>query len=308
MSEKSPSKALVKPKKVAPKVTEDATDEVENTEQEAQAPAAKAKPAMKLKDSKVEVVETQAEGVEQEAEGEDLIVAVASEIEKMTENKAWKVLPQLLDSIDANYFRLGGYLARIQSEGWFMDKAYESFRAFVEAETGIEYRKAMYLIGIYNGLVESGVPWSKVGHLGWTKLKELASILTTDNMEEWVNLAENMTVLQLIAHIKEQKKASTQDASEVTEETQQITTLTFKMHADQKATVREGLAKCKSEMNTEHDAVALEHIILDYLAGDKKLKKVKTLEQQMKEKSAEEVLEVFGKVFPDVQLEATVTE
>ena len=243
---------------------------------------------------------------------DDLIVNTAKEVENLKEEKAFKLVPDLLNGIDKDYFKLGGVLSVIQTNGWFMDKNYENFRAYVENELGMAYRKSMYLIGIYNGLVKSGVLWSQVAHLGWTKLKELAPILTPDNVEQWVGLAENMTVLQLQEHIKSESAGASAggDAPEGAEgsvaEAKKTTTMTFKLHEDQKETVRAALDKVKHETGTEFDSVALETLCLDFLAGDSKLKKIPTLDEMMKNHSAEEVLTIFGDVYPEVQLEATL--
>lgn len=295
------------------------------SEQKAAAPAGKS-PTMKLMKKSATpaapvaaVVETSAVVVQADTTEaatmqttEDMIVKTAHEIENLKEDKAFKMVPQLLDNIDHDYFRLGGVLSVIQAQGWYMDKNYESFRAFVEADCGINYRKAMYLIEIYNGLVESGVEWDKVKHLGWTKLKELAKILTPANVDEWVALidGQEMTVLQLQEHIRALEAGSApaaEDAS-VAAESKKTTTMTFKLHEDQKATIREALDKAKHVSSTESDTVALEFIALDYLGGDSALKKVPTLQELMSGKSAEEVLGAFGEVFPDVILEATLPE
>lgn len=247
----------------------------------------------------------------QTVKADDLIVQTAHEVENLKEEKAFKMVPQLLDSSAQSDFKLGGVLSVIQHQGWYMDRGYENFRAYVESECGLNYRKAMYLIAIYNGLVESGVKWEQVKHLGWTKLKELASILTTENVADWVAKAEEMTVLQLQEYIKAQS-AGTATADEPTAAKQaqakKTTTMTFKLHEDQKATVKEALAKAKHETGTDVDTVALEHICLDFLGGQSKLAKMPTLEEMMKGKSAEEVLSAFGEVFPDVEITATLPE
>lgn len=240
---------------------------------------------------------------------EDLIVVTAHEIENLKEDKAFKMVPQLLNNIDHDYFRLGGVLSVIQNQGWYMDKKHESFRSFVESDCNIAYRKAMYLIEIYNGLVESGVQWEQVKHLGWTKLKELAKFLTTENVEDWVAIAESLTVLQLIEHIKEQS-AGTGNAPEGgvqadASEASKTTTVTFKLHKDQKETVLEAIDKAKLESKTEVATVALEYICLDFL-GSSKLKAIPTLSELMTGKTPEEVLGVFQEVFPDVSLEVTL--
>ncbi len=238
---------------------------------------------------------------------EDMIVKTAKEVENMKAEKAFQMVPALLDNIDHDYFRLGGVLAVIQSQGFYQDKGFDTFRAYVESECGIQYRKAMYLVQIYNSLVESGIPWVKVKHLGWTKLKELANILSPSNVDEWVSLAENVTVLQLQAYIKDATKGeSAGDSPETEVDPSKTTTMTFKLHADQKATVREALDKAKHETGSEFDAVALEAICIDFLGSTSKLKAVPSLLELMKGKSAEEVLEAFGEVFPDISLEATM--
>lgn len=297
---KSPGVKLVKPPaKNAVKATAPAEAEVEQkTPSKAVKSVTKAKPATKADPVPAPEVEV-----------EDIIVSTAKEIETMKADKAFHLVPKLLDSIDHDFFRLGGVLALIQTQNWCMDHGHETFRSYVESECGLQYRKAMYLIEIYNGLVESGVAWDKVRHLGWTKLKELARILSPENVDDWVAVAEQLTVLQLIDHIKEATKGeNAANSPEVVGEKSKTTTMTFKLHEDQKETVREALDKAKHESGTEFDSVALEAIALDFLGGESKLKSMPSLKELMEGKSVEEVLTVFEEVFPDVTLEATVPD
>jgi len=105
----------------------------------------------------------------------DLIVETVSEIEGMTKADAFSIVPTLIESVDFSYFKLGGVLSAIQDNDWWVDEA-GSFKEFIPERFGLHYRKAMYLIKIYDGLVEADIPWAKVSGLGWTKLKELADI------------------------------------------------------------------------------------------------------------------------------------
>ncbi len=301
MATKAPTAKLMKtPGKAAPAAAVEAADTSAPEVKTKTKVSIKAKPAPEPV-AEVEVAE------EAEAASDDMIVQTAKEVENLKADKAFQMVPALLDNIDHDYFRLGGVLAVIQSNGWYQDKGHETFRAFVEAECGLQYRKAMYLVQIYNSLVESGIAWDKVKHLGWTKLKELANILSPENVDEWVSLAENVTVLQLQEYIKEATKGeSAGDSPEVAADPSKTTTMTFKLHADQKATVREALDKAKHETGSEFDAVALEAICIDFLGATSKLKAIPSLQELMKGKSAEEVLEAFGEIFPDVTLEATM--
>ncbi len=54
----------------------------------------------------------------------------------------------------------------------------------VEKKFGIKRRKARYVLQIADKLKKSELAWEKVQHLGWTKLKELALIITKENVEE----------------------------------------------------------------------------------------------------------------------------
>lgn len=310
MSTKSPSMKLMKKNAKAEAVAEEAkAAEVETTEVEQEDELAKpAKTKAKATKAKTTKAKAKKEVAEEVVEGEDMIADTAAEVENLTQSKATKMVPELLDNIDKDYFKLGGVLSVIQYNGWFQDGGYENFRAYVEAECSIQYRKAMYLISIYNGLVESGVAWNKVKHLGWTKLKELSGILTTENVDEWVEYAEAMTVLQLQEHIKIQSKGSSEEENpEVSEDVKKTTTMTFKLHEDQKDTVNEALEKAKHETGTDVATAALEFIALDYLGGSK-LKHQPTLKELMEGKTAVEVLTIFGEVFPEVEIEATLPE
>lgn len=244
----------------------------------------------------------------------DLIVETVQSIDAMSRDEAMASVPTLLNDIDRDYFRLGGILSLIQSNGWHLDTGHENFRQYVESKANMQYRKAMYLVGIYNGLSSSGVPWEKVKNLGWTMLKELASILTPENVDEWVEIVSTMTVLQAQEYIKVKSAGigsgdSADDAAAV--DVKKTTTMTFKLHEDQKIAIREALDKNKHEAGTEFDSVALENICIDYLAtGSKKVKAVKevkplTLEEMMGKVTVEQAIEAFNKAFESEELVLT---
>jgi hypothetical protein len=239
-----------------------------------------------------------------EKQPEDLLVSLVQEVGKLTALEAIAAIPALLESADENYFRLGGHLSVIQSEKFYTAAGYETFRTFVEAEFGLAYRKAMYWIQIYDKLIESGVPWAKVKTVGWTKLKDLALILTVENADEWVERALSSTVLQLQAAIAS-AKAGTLPNSGITPEgpKSEVTTFTVKVHTDQKLTIKEAIQKARVEANTEYDGVALEGICQNYLSGGN-VNKPASLQSVIEKYSPEEVLAVLEKVFTDFVITA----
>lgn len=243
----------------------------------------------------------------------DVLINLAHECENLTRDSAYAALPTLLESVDSNYIKLGGVLAVIRDHEWWKDDGYETFKACLEQKFGLQYRKGAYLIATYENLINSGVEWDQVKSLGWSKLRVVSAVLTKENAAEWVAKAENLTVLQLYDVVKDYK-SQVQEASGVSPEEieAKTTTLSFKLHADQKETIKQALTKARKEANTEFDAVALEAICLNYLAGGnvtaKKSVKAKqvSLPVLLSQHTYEEVLKAFEEVWPNIDLQVTV--
>ena len=80
------------------------------------------------------------------------------------------------------------------------------------------------------------MPWEKVKNIGWTKLKDLAPVLTKENVDSWVKVAEQQTAIQLVETVKAAVAANSPKAIE-DQTAKTLTTKTFKVHEDQKATI-----------------------------------------------------------------------
>ena len=154
-------------------------------------------------------------------------------------------------------------LKLINDNSWF--EGFDYFDDFVYEKYGFQGRKARYLISIYDNLVTKMIPWDKVSHLGWTKLKDLAPIITPENVDEWVAKAEKLTVVELQAAIKALKPEEGDEKTAKT--TDEVVKMTFKLKPDQAEAVTQALAKAKGELHTEYDTVALENICAGYVGG-----------------------------------------
>ena len=260
--------------------------------EEAPAPAVKAKGKAKGKAVKNKAVEG-------EIVSGDVIIDIVHEVENLKEKDAKAYVTTLRETAEKTYFMLGGVLSVIQANSWFTP--YSSFKEYVESEHGLNYRRAMYYVQIYNDLVESGVPWDKVKHLGWTKLKEITPVLTKENADEWVAIAEKQTVLQLVETVKNHQNAENPKAIE-DQTAKVVTTMTFKVHEDQKATIRAAIDKAKGISDTTVDTVALEFLCLDYLSGGKAQAKP-TLKEVLTGMNANEVIAIVAEMFPELGIE-----
>jgi hypothetical protein len=238
--------------------------------------------------------------LKEKLETADAFDLIESEIQSLSADKVAEAIRKFEDEGNLSFIKMGALFSRAQIEGWYSPD-YPTFKEYVES-FGVHYRRAMYWIDIYNNLINVGMPWSAVAHLGWTKLKEIAPHMTSENWEEWVKIAEERTVLQIQEYIKAMKsKKSGAGDEEVAEETNKLTTMTFKVHEDQKEIIRAAIDKAKDERGTEYDAVALEAICMEYLQGN-----VPSLKEMIASVDPETVLTLFGEVYPDVDITVTL--
>ena len=148
----------------------------------------------------------------------DQLQTISQEIETLDDQQTLEArIQELLEGEGLSDFRLGGLFARLQDIGDFGDSA--NFAEYVFARFGIKYRKARYLIEIYTGLLNAGVAWEKVKEVGWTKLKTIVSILTPDNVDEWVAKAMAMNTISLEQAVKDFKAAQAGDGGEASGKT-----------------------------------------------------------------------------------------
>ena len=271
-------------------VTEAQTED-ESAKEEAEAKPAKGKPK-----SKAVALAPKSGTIEKP--GDDVLSDLVHEIENMKEQEAREAVLALNNESEMTLFKLGGVLSVIQANGWY--SPYGSFREYVEKELGMHYRKATYWVAIYNHLAESKVPWSKVKGLGWTKLKEIAEVLTPENVDEWVKIAQSQTTLQLIETVKAHKaKDAPKSIEDQTAKT--VSTITFKVHDDQKETIKSAIAKAKEQSGTSVDTAALEFICLDFLGGQ-------TIVQRLQKMGLEAALEAVEKAFPNTNISVEIED
>jgi len=237
----------------------------------------------------------------------DLLLNTANEIENLTKAKALAMAKALIEEEGVTDFKLGGVLSVIQANSYWQSDDHTSFKDFVTDIYGMPYRKSMYLIQIYNDLIECGVEWSKVKNIGWTKLKEISKVLDSDNVDEWVQRAQDMTVVQLQEYIK-QLNAVDGSSDSAEQKATATTTMTFKVHDDQKEVIQQAIDSAKEKVATEFPAVALESICMAYIEGG--LGKASTggnslgILGEMKKLTVDEVLEAFEQIFPEVNITA----
>ena len=262
-------------------------------EQPAEQPAKKKAPHLKV------VPDKPATDTAQPKEPSDFIIKTAEEIKNLnSQNQVETAIIDCLEQEPEGDFKLGGLFSRLNEIGNFGD--HKNFKQYVEERFNVKYRKARYLINIYQKLVEIDVPWDDVKNIGWTKLKLLLGVLTAENASEWIDRALSMNLVSLEEAVKQAKQDG--ETNELSEEAK-VSTKTFRLSAEQEEVIQSALDQAKETHNLGSESIALESICLDYHAnvdGPQSVPQTAVAEYKERIKSLEEQVKKLseGKTLP----------
>ncbi len=235
----------------------------------------------------------------------DKIELVKNYVYGLDESSALQSLNNCSDVRGFSVFFLGGVLKAIRDNGWFKGYGYSSFKTMVEGCIGLSQSTAYDYIKIYSCLIESGVSWSDINHIGWTKIRWFAQYLTPENASQWIQEAEEKNVEELKKFIKSETHSASEKAvlpkyaseptpdlstqvdsdpdnttgtddieAEVEAKAPLVTEVSaldtahirqFKLFPEQEVIVNLALDHVKEELKTENNGVALEGVCIAYL-------------------------------------------
>jgi len=225
----------------------------------------------------------------------DPISDLAHEIESLGKSDAIARLIELEDAHEQTYFEIGGLLSVMQKEKWFDPSA--SLDEWVENNTAMKRSKARALIQIYTAIVESGVAWTEVRDIGWTKLRAIARVLDKESAHHWIAVASNHSKKEIIELVKQHLTAS---GGAVAGSSNATRVRSFKLHEDQAENVNAAIEKMKKSSNTTDDSAALAAICLDYVGGP-------TLQQRFVGLEPDVVAKTFSDVLNNLDRETALT-
>lgn len=103
-----------------------------------------------------------------------------------------KAAARLVERQDRDDFTLGGVLSHIQRYNLHCTLGYSGtsdFQQYIEQELGVKYRKARYLISIYECFSKLGLDEQRLSAMGWSKAKELVRVVNKDNFDALADFA-----------------------------------------------------------------------------------------------------------------------
>lgn len=246
----------------------DEEEEVEEEEVEEEAKPAKSKAkAKEAAPAKSKAVAAPAR-TEEEAEQAPIhhVKSVAKIIKKAEASDGiLEAAKSLVVQGEQTDFNLGGVLAEIQSHKTYVTAGYKGdngWEEYLEAELGLKYRKAMYLIENYKTCVALGIDEERIAHIGWTKLRSIvrvASKLTEKQLEQLLEKANKSTRGELDAFI-DKKYVGAAGASE------RISKVVYKFTAmgDEAEYINAAIARAQELVEGGDVNAALKHIVREW--------------------------------------------
>lgn len=208
------------------------------------------------------------------APAEDLpvvITDVGQLADLMAEGDPVETAARLINEAQENFFYFGGVMAHIYYDKLYVESGYTGDTAwedFCEENFGMKARKAHYYISIYmrfSALPDFDI--AKLTDIGWSKASLLANYVTTDNVDELVDRAKDVTYADLGGVLKEEftseGKTPTGKTATRSGSVKRIT-FSFKLFEAGGEGVKLVLDEAKKRLGLDNDNAAFEHIVMEW--------------------------------------------
>jgi len=172
-------------------------------------------------------------------------------------NEVREKIAELNSGIEADFLDLASLLSEAYHKEFYLEWGFSSFEEYCTKELDTKYRKAMYFVEIWDKVKVLDLPSKKVKAIGWTKMKDLVSVASEENVDDLVEKAEKQSSREFTEVVKQLR---TPGESRV-----KITTMTFKMGETEAVVIADALAEAKKMVGMDNATLALEMICQEWL-------------------------------------------
>ena len=139
--------------------------------------------------------------------------------ENMTPDEKFNAVANLSQKLEDNFISLGELLSDIKRGKLFIYKGYESFKDFIESEYKLSGTLGGKLVQTFDLFIdEMDVDEGTLKEIGFDRLQMIRPLVKKADWSErdaWVDLAAEMPMKDLRAHIKEYKEQSKEDEKDL---------------------------------------------------------------------------------------------
>ena len=141
---------------------------------------------------------------------------------------------------------------------------YENFSEYVEKSLDMKYRSAYYMVEIGKVSRKYEIDRGQIERIGWTKMREIASFIQEkpEEAHRYLSMAENMSATQLKEALNaEVRMTAGREAAPA------VMRLSMKLEWDSANLVNDGLVMAYGDIGKEDVALALQHIVGEWLVA-----------------------------------------
>ena len=171
-----------------------------------------------------------------------------------------KEIQDALGAIDNNSTELARLLYEAYHKEMYVEWGHEDFRNYCADELDVNYRKAMYFVDIWDKVKSLSLPLAKVRKLGWTKMKDIATVITDKNKDKLLADAMKKTSREVTEAVKLMRRKDTKGADLPT-----ITTMSLRMSESEANIITDAIEEAKKLTESDNAVVALEMICQDWM-------------------------------------------
>lgn len=186
----------------------------------------------------------------------------ATQKQKRHELVMAKIL-EIDDRLETSYLNLSQLLSETYHkeypELWGYEEGPQGFRDFCDAKLSVGYRKSMYMIDIWDKVIKFRLDKKKVAALGWTKMKDIVTVINAKNAAKWLEKAKKMSSREVTEACKISKRPDSG------KDVPSIVSMKFQMGESEANIVTDALSEAKKLLNTTNDTNALEYICQEWM-------------------------------------------
>lgn len=189
------------------------------------------------------------------------------------------VRAELIKAKDANensYMELASLLHEAHTKKYYGEWGHDSFEDYCDNELEFSYRKAKYLVEIWDKVTDLKLDLKQVTPLGWTKLKELVIIMNSKNAAKWLDKATKMSTRELTAAVKAVRQKEGDPGVRASK-----TTLSLTMSEAEAQVILDGIETAKGLLETDNVVLALEMICQEWLEYKGAVPEARSLDSQV---------------------------
>ena len=171
-----------------------------------------------------------------------------------------KQIKEVMGAVEKDHMELAELLAEAYNRKYWEEWGFEDFKVYCNDELDVHWRKAYYFVDIWNKVAEYNLNLAEVKKIGWTKMKEVAAVMTKRNYKGLMAKALKQTSREFAETVKIiRAKQKGTDVRPVT------TTIVLKCNEDEAKGIMEALSEAKKLTESANDTVAFEMICSDWL-------------------------------------------